>query len=174
LVIGALLIAFTDPVVLDAWRHFFSDPMGALAATWNSIAVAYGALLSGSLGLVEIWKALGVWLHGGGAETKGQQTVKGGRRTAPLQMTKDQGTGVLVQPGPYLLGNPLAYTAQHNLVAAKLAPAAADHFAIPGLGPFRDHNNGIMLVMQFIVADLLADGIIIKGNLWKENHVGPT
>jgi simple sugar transport system permease protein len=68
LVIGALLIAFTDPVVLDAWRHFFSDPMGALAATWNSIAVAYGALLSGSLGLVEIWKALGVWLHGGGAE----------------------------------------------------------------------------------------------------------
>ncbi len=68
LIIGALLIAFTDAAVLAAWKNFFSDPLGALGATWHSIAVAYGALLSGSLGLVEIWKALGVWMNGGGTE----------------------------------------------------------------------------------------------------------
>lgn len=68
LLIGALLIAVTDPEVIAAWKNLFQDPLGALSATWHSIAVAYGALLSGSLGVVEIWKGLGVWFSGGGTE----------------------------------------------------------------------------------------------------------
>jgi len=50
LVIGGFVIAFTDPVVLAAWKNFFSAPGAALAAAWKSVATAYGALFSGSLG----------------------------------------------------------------------------------------------------------------------------
>ena len=68
LVLGGILILITDSTVTSAWRNVFQDPMAALSATWHSISTAYGALLSGSLGLVEIWKAAGVALRGGGTE----------------------------------------------------------------------------------------------------------
>ncbi|NOX63535.1 MAG: ABC transporter permease [Chloroflexi bacterium] len=68
LVLGAILILITDPAVTGAWKNVFQAPLAALSATWESISTAYGALLSGSLGLVEIWKALGVALSGGGTE----------------------------------------------------------------------------------------------------------
>ncbi len=68
LVIGAIIILITDSTVTSAWGNVFQDPLGALSATWTSVSVAYGALLSGSLGLVEIWKALGTAFSGGGTE----------------------------------------------------------------------------------------------------------
>ncbi len=50
LVIGAIVIAATDPTVIAAWQNFFQAPGAAFAATWTSIATAYGALFGGSLG----------------------------------------------------------------------------------------------------------------------------
>jgi ABC-type uncharacterized transport system permease subunit len=50
LVIGAIVIAITDATVIAAYRSFFRSPGKALAATWHSVATAYGALFSGSVG----------------------------------------------------------------------------------------------------------------------------
>lgn len=47
---GALIIVFTDPNTLDAWRNFFSDPVEALDASWDLIATSYRALFDSSLG----------------------------------------------------------------------------------------------------------------------------
>jgi general nucleoside transport system permease protein len=49
LVIGALVIAFSDTTVLHAWSSFFSAPGAALAATWDSIAAAYSNLFEGAI-----------------------------------------------------------------------------------------------------------------------------
>jgi simple sugar transport system permease protein len=49
LVIGAVLIAATDPVVLRAWDSFSYAPGTALSATWNSVAAAYSALFEGAI-----------------------------------------------------------------------------------------------------------------------------
>ncbi len=50
MVIGGIVIILTDPVVLAAYRHFFSAPGAAIGASWTAISTAYGALLAGSLG----------------------------------------------------------------------------------------------------------------------------
>ena len=50
LVIGGLVIIFTDPDTLDAWGSFFSDPGGALRASWDVVYEAYHALWESSLG----------------------------------------------------------------------------------------------------------------------------
>ncbi|MGK2929805.1 MAG: ABC transporter permease [Acidimicrobiales bacterium] len=50
LVVGALIIVFTDPVTLDAWSGFFSDPLGALDASWDLVSASYRALFDSSLG----------------------------------------------------------------------------------------------------------------------------
>lgn len=50
LVVGALIIVFTDPVTLDAWSGFFSDPLGALDASWDLVYASYRALFDSSLG----------------------------------------------------------------------------------------------------------------------------
>ena len=50
LLIGAVIIAVSDPDVLAAWSRLFRDPVGALATTWFSIADAYLALFQGSFG----------------------------------------------------------------------------------------------------------------------------
>ncbi|MCO6452206.1 MAG: ABC transporter permease [Caldilineales bacterium] len=68
LVIGAILIVLTDSVVMAAWGDFFSAPGAALSATWKAVALAYGSLLSGSLGVVEIWKGVGTAISGGGTD----------------------------------------------------------------------------------------------------------
>jgi general nucleoside transport system permease protein len=47
---GALIIVFTDPNTLDAWRGFFSDPLEALEASWDLIATSYRALFDSSVG----------------------------------------------------------------------------------------------------------------------------
>ena len=48
-VLGGLLIAFSDPAVLSAWSHFFSDPGNAIALAWDSASAAYAAMFEGAV-----------------------------------------------------------------------------------------------------------------------------
>src|SRR3546814_11969568 len=50
LIVGALIIVFTDPTTLDAWGSFFSDPGTALSESWDLVATSYRALFDSSLG----------------------------------------------------------------------------------------------------------------------------
>ena len=50
LLIGAIVIIVSDASVIAAYGNFFSDPLTALAQTWQSVATAYGALFVGSFG----------------------------------------------------------------------------------------------------------------------------
>lgn len=50
LVVGALLIMFTDEDVLYAWARFFNDPMRALSRSAETVWEAYSALLRGAVG----------------------------------------------------------------------------------------------------------------------------
>ena len=50
LVVGALIIVFTDPDALDAWSSFFADPGAALSESWDLVATSYRALFDSSLG----------------------------------------------------------------------------------------------------------------------------
>ncbi len=50
LVIGAVLIVFSDAEVLTKWSYFFSGPGDALSSSWHAIYNAYSALFAGSLG----------------------------------------------------------------------------------------------------------------------------
>ena len=49
IVIGGLLIAFTDPAVLHAWSQLGSAPGNAFAQAWNSAAGAYAAMFEGAI-----------------------------------------------------------------------------------------------------------------------------
>jgi ABC-type uncharacterized transport system permease subunit len=49
LLVGAVLIVASDPVVLHAWDSFSYAPGTALSATWNSVAAAYSALFEGAI-----------------------------------------------------------------------------------------------------------------------------
>src|SRR5215468_4762310 len=49
LVIGAILIVASDPVVLRAWASFGYAPVAALSATWGSVSAAYSALFEGAI-----------------------------------------------------------------------------------------------------------------------------
>jgi simple sugar transport system permease protein len=49
LVLGALLIAFSDTTVLHAWSQLFSNPGNAFAQAWDSIAAAYSAMFEGAI-----------------------------------------------------------------------------------------------------------------------------
>ena len=49
MVLGGLLIAFTDPAVLQAWGSFFSDPGHAIALAWDAAASAYVAMFEGAI-----------------------------------------------------------------------------------------------------------------------------
>lgn len=50
LVVGALIMVFTDPDTLDAWSSFFNDPGRALDASWDLVYGSYRALFDSSLG----------------------------------------------------------------------------------------------------------------------------
>ena len=50
LLVGAIVIVVTDANVIEAYRNFFHDPLGAIGLTFQTIFVAYGALFSGALG----------------------------------------------------------------------------------------------------------------------------
>jgi ABC-type uncharacterized transport system permease subunit len=70
LVIGGLIVAFTNGDTLAAWRIFFHDPLGALAKTWTTIRDAYSAMFLGAFGNPgEIFRQLGIWIKTG--ESKG-------------------------------------------------------------------------------------------------------
>lgn len=49
-VLGGLVIAFSDPDTLEEWGSFFNDPLGALEASWTVAYDSYRALWRGSLG----------------------------------------------------------------------------------------------------------------------------
>jgi general nucleoside transport system permease protein len=49
LVVGGLIIAFSDTAVLHAWSSFFSAPGAAISAAWQSVASAYSALFEGAI-----------------------------------------------------------------------------------------------------------------------------
>ncbi len=50
LLIGAIIIALSDPDILLAWGSFSTDPLGTLLSTWTSVTGAYVALFEGSFG----------------------------------------------------------------------------------------------------------------------------
>jgi ABC-type uncharacterized transport system permease subunit len=50
LVVGGLVIVFSDPDTLDEWGSFFGDPLGALQASWDIVYDSYRALWDSSLG----------------------------------------------------------------------------------------------------------------------------
>jgi len=66
IVVGGLLIAFTDPAVLNAWGAFFAAPGHAIGRAWDSAAGAYLAMFEGSIfnphtvGAIFQQKSLGV------------------------------------------------------------------------------------------------------------------
>ena len=62
IVVGGLLIAFTDPNVLPKFGHFFSAPGAALAAAWSSASGAYTAMFRGSV--VNIHTVSAAWRGG--------------------------------------------------------------------------------------------------------------
>ncbi|MDQ6617149.1 MAG: ABC transporter permease [Actinomycetota bacterium] len=62
IVVGGLLIAFTDPAVLPKFGHFFSAPGAAIGAAWSSASGAYTAMFRGSI--VDIHQVTAA-LHGG-------------------------------------------------------------------------------------------------------------
>ncbi len=49
LVVGGLLIVFSNPTVLNDWNHFFSDPGVALTQTWQAISFAYTQMFEGAI-----------------------------------------------------------------------------------------------------------------------------
>jgi general nucleoside transport system permease protein len=49
LVLGALLIAFTNDAVLHAWGQFFSNPGNAFAQAWDAVFAAYRAMFDGAI-----------------------------------------------------------------------------------------------------------------------------
>lgn len=63
LIIGALVIVFTDMEVLALWKNIFSAPGKALAASWKAVASAYSAMFKGSIGdpkeFINAFKVLG-------------------------------------------------------------------------------------------------------------------
>jgi len=50
LIFGGVIIAFSDRTAIVTWQHFFQAPGAALAASWQAVRVAYGALFTGALG----------------------------------------------------------------------------------------------------------------------------
>ncbi len=49
-IIGAIVIVLSNDAVVAAYQNFFHAPGAAVAATFNAVITAYGALLKGSLG----------------------------------------------------------------------------------------------------------------------------
>jgi general nucleoside transport system permease protein len=52
LVVGAIVIVFTDPETIRAWASFARNPARALSLSWALVSGAYSALFEGSFGSV--------------------------------------------------------------------------------------------------------------------------
>jgi simple sugar transport system permease protein len=83
LVVGGLIIAFTDTMVLHAWGSFFSAPGTAISAAWQSVAAAYSALFEGAIVNPHTISAA---FHGGSA----------GAIFYPLSQTASQATPLIL------------------------------------------------------------------------------
>ena len=60
LVIGGLIIIFSNDEALNAWARFFRHPMDALSTSWQVVGEAYQALLTGAFGSpTELARAFG-------------------------------------------------------------------------------------------------------------------
>ncbi len=53
LVVGGLVMIFTDPDTLHSWSSFFHHPLDTLQASWDLVSQSYRALWEGSLGSPE-------------------------------------------------------------------------------------------------------------------------
>ena len=49
LVVGGVLIVFSDPVVTRAWSSFFANPGYALGQTWDAVSFAYSQMFEGAI-----------------------------------------------------------------------------------------------------------------------------
>ena len=49
LVVGGVLIVFSDPVVSRAWSSFFAAPGYTLSQTWDSVSFAYSQMFAGAI-----------------------------------------------------------------------------------------------------------------------------
>ena len=49
IVVGGLIISFTDTTVLHAWSHLFSAPGNAFAKAWDTASGAYSAMFEGAV-----------------------------------------------------------------------------------------------------------------------------
>jgi ABC-type uncharacterized transport system permease subunit len=49
MVVGGVLIVFSDPVVTRAWSAFFTVPGYALSQTWDSVSFAYSQMFEGAI-----------------------------------------------------------------------------------------------------------------------------
>jgi ABC-type uncharacterized transport system permease subunit len=66
LVLGGLIIAFTNTDTLAAWGHFFQNPWGALKSTGLVIYKAYAAMFEGAFGNPKDFiQQLGIWINTG-------------------------------------------------------------------------------------------------------------
>jgi ABC-type uncharacterized transport system permease subunit len=66
LVLGGVIIAFSDPEVLTAWGDLFHDPLGAISMTVVTVWDAYAALFEGSFGSpARLVRALGTMIQTG-------------------------------------------------------------------------------------------------------------
>jgi simple sugar transport system permease protein len=91
LVIGALVIAFTDLEVLALYKDFFSAPGKALAASWKVVATAYSAMFKGSIGdPAELARAIG--------------TLRATGDVAPLRQALWPISESIVTSVPYIFG----------------------------------------------------------------------
>jgi simple sugar transport system permease protein len=66
LVIGAVIIAVSDPEVRSAWGEFFQSPFTAISTTWYAVFDAYISLLEGSFGSpVRVVRGVVTWITTG-------------------------------------------------------------------------------------------------------------
>jgi len=66
LIIGAIIIAVSNPDVVIAWRSFFRDPLNAVSITFTTVANAYIALFEGAFGSpARIVEAIGTLVQTG-------------------------------------------------------------------------------------------------------------
>jgi general nucleoside transport system permease protein len=49
LVVGGVLIVFSDPVVTRAWQSLFADPGYTFSQTWDSLSFAYSQMFEGAI-----------------------------------------------------------------------------------------------------------------------------
>ncbi|MDY7040450.1 MAG: ABC transporter permease, partial [Chloroflexota bacterium] len=69
LIIGSIVIASTDPLVLQSAGNFFEDPTTVLRHAWDAVSLAYQALFEGAVGSpAKVTEGLESWIVAGDAK----------------------------------------------------------------------------------------------------------